>query len=283
MTWSCFKECSSDMTELGALHFIKHQKGIVPDIYYDCEKIKLLFWPTALLHLTNKFLTQQFGENIITPNHVTDFEKLYINLNHRPHVHRCQLVEKLYENNLFEFGKISWNHLNIVNYSSYKFKNWIPEILKIKEDVGVYEYVFNTKCLFNLVSESSDLLTFITEKTFKPILHSQAFLCFGYRGQNTCLRDYGFELYDEIFDYSFDNLPLIEDRIQGVINNINSLKDKNYYDLYDKIKDKIERNKNRAIDILENDPYIPERMSYHFSGVEGRHIERIKSRPRIFK
>ena len=26
------------MTELGALHFIKHQKGIVPDIYYDCEK-----------------------------------------------------------------------------------------------------------------------------------------------------------------------------------------------------------------------------------------------------
>ena len=38
MTWSCFKECPSDMTELGALHFIKHQKGIVPDIYYDCEK-----------------------------------------------------------------------------------------------------------------------------------------------------------------------------------------------------------------------------------------------------
>lgn len=26
------------MTELGALHFIKHQKGIVPDIYYACEK-----------------------------------------------------------------------------------------------------------------------------------------------------------------------------------------------------------------------------------------------------
>jgi hypothetical protein len=163
-------------------------------------------------------------------------------------------MEELYKNNLFEFGKNSWNHLDIENYSSYKFKSWTPEILKITEDVGVYEYVFSTKCLFNLVSESSDLLTFITEKTFKPILHSQAFLCFGYRGQNTCLRDYGFELYDEIFDYSFDNLPLIEDRIRGVINNINSLKDKNYYELYDKIKHKIERNKNRAIDILENDP-----------------------------
>ena len=251
-------------------HLLKKQ------IYYDCEKIKLIFWPTALLHLTKKFLTKQFGENIITTNHGTDFEKLYVNLNHRPHIHRCQLIEKLYENNLFEFGKNSWNHLDIENYSSYKFKNWTPEILKIKEDVGVYEYVFNTKCLFNLVSESSDLLIFITEKTFKPILHGQAFLCFGYRGQNLCLREYGFELYDEIFDYSFDDLPLIEDRIQGIINNISNLKDKNYYELYDKIKHKIERNKNRAIDILENDPYIPEELIRLFKDYNDIFVEKAK-------
>ena len=253
-----------------------NENPIKKQIYHDCEKIKLIFWPTALLHLTKKFLTKQFGENIITSNHGTDFEKLYVNLNHRPHIHRCQLMEELYKNNLFEFGKNSWNHLDIENYSSYKFKNWVPEILKITEDIGVYEYVFNTKCLFNLVSESSDLLIFITEKTFKPILHGQAFLCFGYRGQNLCLRDYGFELYDEIFDYSFDDLPLIEDRILGIINNINNLKDKNYYELYNKIKDKIERNKNRAIDILENDPYIPEELIRLFKDYNNDFVERAK-------
>ena len=253
-----------------------NENPIKKQIYHDCEKIKLIFWPTALLHLTKKFLTKQFGENIISSNHGTDFEKLYVNLNHRPHIHRCQLMEELYKNNLFEFGKNSWNHLDIENYSSYKFKNWVPEILKITEDIGVYEYVFNTKCLFNLVSESSDLLIFITEKTFKPILHGQAFLCFGYRGQNLCLRDYGFELYDEIFDYSFDDLPLIEDRILGIINNINNLKDKNYYELYNKIKDKIERNKNRAIDILENDPYIPEELIRLFKDYNNDFVERAK-------
>ena len=253
-----------------------NENPIKKQIYHDCEKIKLIFWPTALLHLTKKFLTKQFGENIITSNHGTDFEKLYVNLNHRPHIHRCQLMEELYKNNLFEFGKNSWNHLDIENYSSYKFKNWVPEILKITEDIGVYEYVFNTKCLFNLVSESSDLLIFITEKTFKPILHGQAFLCFGYRGQNLCLRDYGFELYDEIFDYSFDDLPLIEDRILGIINNINNLKDKNYYELYNKIKDKIERNKNRAIDILENDSYIPEELIRLFKDYNNDFVERAK-------
>jgi len=155
-------------------------------IYHSCDKIKLLFWPTALLHLTKRFLNNQFGENIPIPNHIDRFEKLYVNLNHRPHTHRCKLIDELYKNGLFEFGKNSWNYTNLENYTSYKFKNWTPEILKIIEDVVVYEHVFDTKCLFNLVSESSDLLTFITEKTFKPILHGQAFLCFGFRGQNLC-------------------------------------------------------------------------------------------------
>lgn len=245
-------------------------------IYHSCDKIKLLFWPTALLHLTKRFLNNQFGENVPIPNQTDNFEKLYVNLNHRPHTHRCKLIDELYKNGLFEFGKNSWNYPNLENYTSYKFKNWTPEILKIIEDVGVYEHVFDTKCLFNLVSESSDLLTFITEKTFKPILHGQAFLCFGYRAQNTCLRDYGFELYDEIFDYSFDDLPLIEDRIQGIINNINNLKDKNYHELYDKIKHKIERNKNRAIDILENDPYIPEELIQLFKKYNNVFIEKAK-------
>lgn len=245
-------------------------------IYHSCDKIKILFWPTALLHLTKRFLNNQFGENVPIPNQTDDFEKLYVNLNHRPHTHRCKLIDELYKNGLFEFGKNSWNYPNLENYTPYKFKNWTPEILKISEDDGVYEHVFDTKCLFNLVSESSDLLTFITEKTFKPILHGQAFLCFGYRGQNLYLRDYGFELYDEIFDYSFDVLPLIEDRIQGIINNINKLKDKNYNELYDKIKHKIECNKNRAIDILENDSYIPEELIQLFKKYNNVFIEKAK-------
>ena len=39
-----------------------NENPIKKQIYHDCEKIKLIFWPTALLHLTKKFLTKQFGE-----------------------------------------------------------------------------------------------------------------------------------------------------------------------------------------------------------------------------
>ena len=252
------------------------EHDIKKQIYSDCKNVKLIFWPTALLHLTKKFIEKQFGKNIKIPNHNTDFENLYVNLNNRPHRHRCQLIDELYKNNLFEIGKNSWNHIDIDNYTEYKFKNWKPEILRASQDVVSFESVFNTKCLFNLVSESQDSVTFITEKTFKPILYGHAFLCFGYQGQNLCLRDYGFELYDEIFDYSFDNQPLIEDRIQGIINNINNLKDKNYYELYNKIKHKIERNKNRAIDILENDPYIPEELIQLFKDYNDVFVEKAK-------
>ena len=252
------------------------EHNIKKQIYSDCKNIKLIFWPTALLHLTKKFIEKQFGKSVNIPNHDTNFENLYVNLNNRPHRHRCQLIDELYKNNLFEIGKNSWNHIDIDNYTEYKFKNWKPEILRASQDVVSFESVFNTKCLFNLVSESQDSVTFITEKTFKPILYGHAFLCFGYQGQNLCLRDYGFELYDEIFDYSFDNQLLIEDRIQGVINNLNKLKDENYYELYNKIKHKIERNKNRAIDILENDPYIPEELIQLFKDYNDVFVEKAK-------
>ena len=250
---------------------------IKKQIYKNCEKIKIIYWPTALLHLTKKFLEKQFGKNQIIPNHGTNFEKLYVNLNNRPHKHRCQLIDELYKNDLFEFGKNSWNQIGLDDYSQHKFKNWTPEILKIINDQNKYEFVFETNCLFNLVTESSDMLTFITEKTFKPILFGQAFLCYGYINQNICLRDYGFELYDEIFDYSFDTKPLIEDRIQGVIDNLNNLKHQDYNSLYEKIKDKIQRNKNRAFDILENDSYIPEELIWLFKNYSDVFFVRAKS------
>ena len=73
---------------------------------------------------------------------------------------------------------------------------------------------------------------------------------------------YGFELYDEIFDYEFDSKDNINDRISGIIENLNNLKEKNYYDLHKKIEPKLEYNKNLALKIWENcendefNPYV---------------------------
>jgi hypothetical protein len=74
------------------------------------------------------------------------------------------------------------------------------------------------------------------------------------------LKNYGFELYDEIFDYEFDSNPLLESRVDGIIKNLNSIKTRNSKELYDLVKEKIKYNKNNAISILKNDEYISSEM-----------------------
>jgi hypothetical protein len=109
----------------------------------------------------------------------------------------------------------------------------------------------------SLVGESSMYIPFVTEKTYRPILLKHPFLCYGAKNQNKEITKYGFELYDEIFDYDFDSKNHISDRIRGIIDNLNNLKNENYYDLYKKIEPKLIYNKNHALKIRENDNFNP--------------------------
>jgi len=64
---------------------------------------------------------------------------------------------------------------------------------------------------------------FLTEKTFKPIKHGQAFVVVGCAGSLQVLRDLGYRVFDSVIDTSYD---LIEDNTQrwiavrGVIESI---------------------------------------------------------------
>ena len=59
------------------------------------------------------------------------------------------------------------------------------------------------KPFFQLVSETTTNHFFLTEKTVKPLLLKQPFLVFGNVGFHKKLKDYGFKLYDEVFNYDF--------------------------------------------------------------------------------
>jgi hypothetical protein len=55
---------------------------------------------------------------------------------------------------------------------------------------------------------------FLTEKTFKPIKHGQLFLMFGAAGSIQILRDYGYKVFDDVIDHSYDNEPRTTERFQ---------------------------------------------------------------------
>ena len=235
------------------------------NFYVDkSPNFNIIYWNTSLIFLPY-YQLQVFIKNYKLETNIENltinkkFENLYINYNNKPRYHRCLLMDQLVKNDLFNLGLNSWNQLS----GFYEFKYWVEQKISIDD----FEYYINDEyrqsllkmnCFVSVVTETSDEILFVTEKTYRQILIEQPFLCLGAPNQNNILRNYGFELYDEIFDYEFDSKTNIEERVQGIIDNLNNIKNLNYYDLYNKIKDKVKRNKLNALKIFNEGLYFSE-------------------------
>jgi hypothetical protein len=222
------------------------------------SRIVLHFWPTFLLNYTYNKFDKYNGIKIEDFKKNLNFDKLFVCYNHKPHLHRCKLMDKLYENNLFDCGIISWNKLNEINFN---FTHWKENILNIDDYNQDFfhrtSHIIKNSSFIFLVSETVSDNAFITEKTFKPILIEQPFICLSGKLHHTILKDLGFELYDEIFDYSFDYFEDVNDRIDSIIDNLQKIKNENYFKLYKKIENKIKHNKETAISIVRDGKLIP--------------------------
>jgi len=254
------------------------------NILYGNTKIKNVFfitWPTYLLHYSYYGMTKVYNKPIQEINIETNFDKLFLNQNNKPRYHRGMLLDEISRNDLFKFGKISWfsNYTKLAGNigKKYEFKNWVEENLIIdnlniwprKNNSSITEYdgyyteeFLKYNCLLNVVNETlcNNEDIFITEKTFKNVLISQPFICFSSKNHNKSLTNFGFVLYDEIIDYSFDSENELENRINRIIKNLNSLKNENYGFLHKKIKVKLDYNKSRSIQIIKKDEYIPKEL-----------------------
>jgi hypothetical protein len=231
------------------------------------DYINILPWGTSLLHYTMYHLKSQISnfENIIDRN---NFNYLYLCYNNKSRYHRCELIDNLSKHELLNDGLVSWRMIKYDDYQiNYEFKYWNETLLNIDlEDDGKQilnewtKQILIPNTFLTIVTESSDDFLFVTEKTFKAILLEQPFICLGYMNQNYILEEYGFELYHEIIDYTFDKKPNLKERTDGVVNNLLNLKNKNLNDLNNIIKDKIKRNKKRALEIIEKDPFLPKEL-----------------------
>ena len=74
---------------------------------------------------------------------------------------------------------------------------------------------------FNIVMETFawHQFCFFTEKTFKPMIAEKPFIICGTLYQNQYLKSLGFEIFPEIFDYSFEKIPVnyIEGFVEGFV------------------------------------------------------------------
>ena len=217
----------------------------------------------ANLHFWNNFWLYNSVSLIDVRNIIKkpNMQHLFICLNNEPHYHRCYMIDMLAKNNLINKNVISWNKIDS-NYSAYKFRYWKEKITTLSDNYfetkeqHILPREFNV-CFLNLVLESTVDGIFITEKTFHPIIIGKPFIVLAAPGFHRFLQSQGFLLYDEIISYDFDKENNLNKRIKMIVEELKRLQKNKYNKLYDKIKDKLDYNRKRALEIVRNQEGIP--------------------------
>lgn len=250
------------------------------------RRINIIHWESFWLNRTYKLWNTahsiEFNKNKdlditdISFNKEIDIKYLYLCLNNIAKQHRSLLMDMLAKHQLIEQGAIVWRDIlhscNDVRDSEpeildsvrmgYNYKYWNPKrmYLDIMPDSTFMQEtapqeIKQTFC--HIVTESDDNHTFFTEKTFTSILFNKLFLIAGNKGIHKDLTNLGFELYTEIFDYSFDDVQDIELRYEMLVRNI--FKYKNFeknklLNIHEQLYPKIQKNKIHAMKLLKNPP-----------------------------
>lgn len=217
---------------------------------------KIILWHNFYMYNSFISLDKRFYSKSKQPT------KIFISMNHRAHTHRCILMDMLAKYKMINKGFISWKG---VQHADYKFNYWNPKksefndgfLTKYGMHILPFEYSY---ALVNLISESTTRTIFVTEKTYNSIFAEKPFIIQGPTGIHRHLRDMGFELYDEIFDYDFDSMVNDVDRTEAIVQNLKSLENSNLQELKKLLSPKAKRNKKRALSIIKNKEYVPEEV-----------------------
>jgi hypothetical protein len=232
--------------------------------------IKTYGFPFGLLSRTRKRLTKLNANNKIA-NYNSIPTKHFICLNAVSKEHRIKLITWLHETNIIDKCHWSWlrrypiknetnfiENLDGINTAIFDFRKTkeldmsLDELdTHINQDT-VSDFYYLTDSLIDIGSETEpETSQFITEKTWKPYLHGKVSFFFNCQSYYAILKNLGFELYDEIFDYSFDTIVDTSERQTEYHNELKRLSEIPIEELQKKIlsiKDKILRNRNHAWD-----------------------------------
>ena len=124
---------------------------------------------------------------------------------------------------------------------------------------------------FDAVSECTAETIIISEKTIKPLFYKKPFIVFAAPGFHKYLKEIGFELYNEIIDYTFDSEIDREKRADLFATELKKINDldtvKKRKRVYKMLKPKIDRNYENMLKVIADETYIPEQVKLLMSQI----------------
>lgn len=167
--------------------------------------------------------------------------------NKRPH--RDLLVEKLYEKNLLQSGKIVYHKCENENINTLLTRQEKFSDLKNFEGTHLDHMWFDNRIgpdylEYNLeiVAETVCDFPHVTEKTVRPLFAGMPFTVVSSPFYLKYLKSFGFETYHKFFDESYDNEPELEKRIDLMTDVIKDITNSNLLTLFNDTKEIREHN-----------------------------------------
>lgn len=224
------------------------------------NSIELVFWNTHWFNWSVMCSTMlDFNQEY------SHFTYPYICLNNKNHAHRCAIIDELTGAGLLDKGIVTWHRFpnNEPSDHKYNFRYYNDAIRHIGDDFVTKLDSFLIppeyhQSFLHVIGEATGNVPFITEKTCLPILYKKPWVIIADAGFHQKLVDLGFELYDEIIDYSFDSNPVLQERAKAIADNVKRISEQNLDELYSIIKPKAERNYNNYMRIINEPKYIPD-------------------------
>jgi hypothetical protein len=196
----------------------------------------------------------------------------YIFLNNHAKYHRLLAMNELHVRGILDEQLVSWRNPPGPGVNPDSLPNdfaWDIKPIYLEEMAqpinALYLNDFNQSIppkIFNdtfvsLVGESTTRTVFFTEKTWMPMFLRRPGLYINAPGSYQKLVDYGFKLYDEIFDYSFDSETDELTRIKLITDNLERVTQGNIKEMYKLVESKVIFNYNKCISMALDTTLIP--------------------------
>lgn len=181
-------------------------------------------------------------ESLIEKNNTINFNKKILCYQRNARRHRRELYYEIKKNPLLKENILIslWDAFESILVNDFRYDGYTEEedsLIKyffmvnsgdvsfdgsiMSDNLGPTINIEEHKRTFmSLVSETSvdeDVL-FISEKTLKPIYCLQPFIILGNVGIIKKLKEYGFKTFDKWWDESYDDIPVVKDRIHKILN-----------------------------------------------------------------
>ena len=209
--------------------------------------LNFVYYPKFHYNHLNELTDKKTWDNFKF-NTQKEFVFLCLNMNRRPHRDKTvQLLQNM-PSRLISYKAVGWNifgHDSDITHMDYNEKDSIHEanIINLTQLQPVYN-----RCQFSVVTETRYSLPydFITEKTTQCFIALHPALYVSNRGHVQELRNYGFDVFDDVFDHSYDT---VEDdlRIEHMVESNRSVLEKGIPN-YGNLKDRLLENRRHYLD-----------------------------------